>query len=180
MTAGEQNPVSTTKQNRLNLLSYGVLAIILIGGLAPFAPEIAASASRASFTGPDWPMWARLPWVVQLHILAALTALAIGTVILLGPKGRGLHKTLGWIWVLAMTATAVSSLFMTGLNGDFYSYIHLLSGWAVIALPIALFAIRNRNVALHRRFMTGLFVGGLIIAGSLSFLPGRFMFEFLF
>jgi uncharacterized membrane protein len=28
--------------------------------------------------------------------------------------------------------------------------------------------------------MTGIFVGGLIVAGSLSFIPGRFMFEFFF
>ena len=105
--------------------------------------------------------------------------LLIGITILAGPKGRGLHKILGWSWVAAMAATAISSLFLTGLNGDFYSLIHLLSGWMLIALPMGVAAIRRGNVMAHRRAMTGMFVGGLLIAGSLSFLPGRFMFAFL-
>jgi uncharacterized membrane protein len=43
---------------------------------------------------------------------------------------------------------------------------------------MAIFAIRNRKVDAHRRAMTGMFVGGLLVAGALTFLPGRFMFEF--
>ncbi len=155
-------------------------ALVLAVALAPFLPQIAARAASASFDGPDWALWAQLPWVVQLHIIAALAALAIGTVILLRPKGRGLHKVLGWSWVAAMGVTALSSLFITGLNGDFYSLIHILSGWTIVALPMAVFAIRNRKVEAHRRAMTGMFVGGLVIAGALTFIPGRFMFEFLF
>jgi uncharacterized membrane protein len=79
-----------------------------------------------------------------------------------------------------MGATAVSSLFITSLNGGVYSLVHLLSGWTIVALPMAIFAIRNRKVEAHRRAMTGMFVGGLLVAGALAFLPGRFMFEFLF
>jgi uncharacterized membrane protein len=101
-------------------------------------------------------------------------------VILFRPKGRGLHKALGWSWVIAMGITAVSSLFITGLNGDFYSLVHLLSGWTIIGLPMAIYAIRNRKVETHRRAMTGMFVGGLIIAGALTFIPGRLMFETFF
>jgi uncharacterized membrane protein len=55
-----------------------------------------------------------------------------------------------------------------------------LSGWTIIALPMAVFAIRRRNVMMHRRMMTGLFVGGLLIAGALAFIPGRLMFETFF
>jgi uncharacterized membrane protein len=45
---------------------------------------------------------------------------------------------------------------------------------------MAIFAIRNRKVETHRRAMTGMFLGGLLIAGALTFIPGRFMFEFFF
>ncbi len=128
---------------------------------------------------PDWALWAALPFTVQLHIVAALTALAIGVVILALPKGVGPHKALGWSWVAAMATTAVSSLFITGLNGNFYSLIHIISGWVIVALPLAIWAIRRRNVNAHRRAMTGMFVGGLLVAGALTFLPGRFMFAFL-
>jgi uncharacterized membrane protein len=119
-------------------------------------------------------------WVVKLHVYAALTALGIGTAILLQRKGSGLHKTLGWAWVLAMGTTAISSLFIMDVNRGFFSFIHLLSGWTIIALPMAIFAIRNRKVDAHRRAMTGMFVGGLLVAGLLSFIPGRVMFEMFF
>lgn len=157
-----------------------LVAGVLLASLAPFLPQIAARAGSVSFDGPNWVLWAELSWVVQLHIIAALSALAIGTVILVRPKGRGLHRVLGWSWVAAMGTTAISSLFITGLNGDFYSFIHLISGWTIVALPMAVFAIRNRKVETHRRAMTGMFVGGILVAGALTFIPGRFMFEFFF
>jgi uncharacterized membrane protein len=161
-------------------LGAGLAAAILIAAVAPIWPQIAARAAAVTFQGPDWALWERLSPVIKIHVLAAIVALAIGTVILMRPKGKGLHKALGWGWVAAMGITAVSSLFITGLNGGFYSLVHLLSGWTVVALPMAIFAIRNRKVETHRRAMTGMFVGGLLVAGALAFLPGRFMFEFLF
>jgi len=115
------------------------------------------------------------PPIIQLHIAAALTALAIGTVLLIGIKGTKVHKTLGWVWVVAMALTALSSLFIRQTNPGSFSLIHLLSGWTIVALPMAIYAVRRRNLRLHRRMMTGLFVGGLIIAGLLTFLPGRLM-----
>ncbi len=139
-----------------------------------------AQTTEISPHAPDWALFAALPLQVKLHIASAITALLVGTVIWLLPKGRGFHKPLGWTWVIAMATTAISSLFITGLNGNSYSFIHLLSGWTIIALPMAIFAIRNRNVAMHRRNMTGIFVGGLLIAGAFTFIPGRFMFEFFF
>ncbi len=115
------------------------------------------------------------PPIIQLHIAGAVVALAIGTVLMVGIKGTKIHKVLGWTWVAAMALTAVSSLFIRQINHGAFSYIHLLSGWTIIALPMAIFAIRRGKVAIHRRAMTGLFVGGLIIAGLLTFLPGRLM-----
>jgi uncharacterized membrane protein len=113
--------------------------------------------------------------IIQLHIAAALTALAIGTVLLIGIKGTRIHKTLGWAWVVAMALTAVSSLFIRQVNHGSFSFIHLLSGWTIVALPMAVYAIKRGKLSTHRRMMTGLFVGGLIIAGLLTFLPGRLM-----
>ncbi|MBC7770067.1 MAG: DUF2306 domain-containing protein [Phycisphaerales bacterium] len=163
----------------LGALSGVVAAAMLLAGLWPMLPQIAARAATVTFDGPDWALWAGLSWVVKLHIYAALTALAIGTAVLLLPKGRGLHKALGWGWVTVMGVTAISSLWITDLNGGMWSFIHLLSGWTLIALPMGIYAARSRKVAKHRKAMTGLFVGGLLIAGGLTFIPGRFMFEFL-
>lgn len=156
----------------------GVIATLCVIGVQ-YGPQMAERLRGLAPHAPDWALWARLPWVLQLHILAAVSALAIGSVILARPKGRGLHKALGWNWVAAMGVTAISSLFITGLNDDFYSLVHILSGWTIVALPMAVYAIRRRRVEAHRRGMTGMFVGGLLVAGAFTFLPGRFMFDFL-
>lgn len=160
----------------------GSVAVILIIATAmwPLLPYIAGRLGEVSLHAPRWELFQRLPIVVQLHVYAALTALLVGSVILFRPKGRGLHKALGWTWVIAMGATAVSSLFITGLNGGVYSFVHLLSGWTIIALPMAIHAIRNRKVDAHRQAMTGMFVGGLLVAGALTFIPSRVMFEMFF
>lgn len=166
-----------TVGRRISWIAWALVAVILVVALGPALvgggiPGIAPHA-------PDWALWIALPLKIKIHILAALTALGIGTIILFRKKGTGFHKTLGWAWVIAMGTTAVSSLFITGVNGNAYSFIHLLSGWTIIGLPMAIYAIRNRKVDAHKRAMTGMFVGGLLIAGALTFLPGRFMFEFL-
>jgi len=158
-----------------------VIAVLIVS-LAPFAPHFLEAAGRAQVRadGPDWTLWFRQPFKIQVHVYAALTAFAIGAVILFRRKGGGMHRTLGWAWVVAMAVTATSSLFITGINGDAYSFIHLLTGWTLIALPMGIFAIRNRRVMAHRAAMTGMFVGGLVIAGALTFLPGRLMWRIFF
>ena len=161
-------------------LLNAVVAAILMAALWPALPYMAGRLSGVGLHAPRWDLWQGVPLMVHLHVYAAVTALLIGTVILFRPKGRGLHKTLGWTWVIAMGVTAVSSLFITGLNGDAWSFVHLLSGWTIIGLPMAIYAIRNRKVDAHRRAMTGMFVGGLLVAGALTFIPGRIMFETFF
>lgn len=117
---------------------------------------------------------------VKVHVTAALAAFTLGLAMFALPKGKGLHKPMGWVWVVLMVMTATSSFFITGLMGRYYSPIHLLSGWTLIALPLAIFAIRRRNVARHRMGMEGLFMGGLLIAGLFTFLPGRIMWNVFF
>ena len=121
-----------------------------------------------------------IPVVLQIHIASALAAFIVGLWILAGPKGSGMHKKLGWIWVVAMASTAVSSFFLTGLNGKSFSWIHGLSAWTVIGLPVGIYAIRNRDVKKHAKSMTGMFLGGMVVAGLFTFLPGRFMWSLFF
>ena len=174
-----------TDVGRPNLIGWGIrLAVVAILSLAlwPIAPQISAYAQRVGFHPhlPDMSRIMSLPPQLKLHIVAAISAFVIGAIILLRPKGSGFHKTLGRAWVIAMAAAAISSFFITGLNGNNLSFIHLISGWTVVALPMALFAIRTKRVQMHRRMMTGLFVGGLLFAGVLTFIPGRLMYQLFF
>lgn len=163
-----------------------LLLFVVIGlGAAtalPVAPALWRAAQAGQFQphAPDWPLFFQQPLAVQIHVVTAIAALAIGTAVWLLPKGRGPHKALGWSWVVLMMITALASLFITGLNGGFYSLIHLLSGWVIVALPMAIYAIRRRNVRAHRRHMAAVFVAGLVVAGAFTFIPGRFMFQLFF
>ena len=120
------------------------------------------------------------PIMVQIHVTAALATFFIGLILLCAPKGFRLHKTLGWAWVSTMTVTAGSSFFLTGLMGSSYSPIHALSAWTMLGLPFGIAAVRRRKIAQHRKTMTGMFVGGMLIAGLFSFLPGRLMWSLFF
>lgn len=120
------------------------------------------------------------PLMVQVHVAAAFATFAIGVFLLSARKGFRLHKTVGWMWVVAMATTAGSSFFLTGLMGSAYSPIHALSAWVMLGLPFGIAAIRRKDLALHRRRMTGMFVGGMVIAGLFSFLPGRLMWNMFF
>ncbi|MFN7108620.1 MAG: DUF2306 domain-containing protein [Brevundimonas sp.] len=171
---------------RLSRLLPSVLALALL--IVPLVAYLAVDDGRLARMGftphaPDWRLLLTSPPAIQIHVAAALTALAIGIVLLIGVKGNRLHRVLGWTWVLAMATTAVSSFFIHRLNpggpGGF-SLIHLLSGWTVIALPMAVHAARRHRIADHRRAMTGMFVGGLIVAGAFTFLPGRLMWAIFF
>lgn len=168
---------------RLARLAPSLVALMLLG--VPIVGYLAAGDGRLARLGfslhaPRWDLLLTSPTAIQLHVAAALIALAIGVVLLIGIKGNGLHRTLGWIWVLAMATTAISSFFIHRINPGGLSLIHLLSGWTVIGLPMAVHAARRHRVAAHRRAMTGMFVGGLIVAGLLTFLPGRLMWAVFF
>jgi len=153
-----------------------LLRLAAVAGGASLALAAASTVAHA----PDWALLARQPWVIQLHIAAALAALLLGTVQLVGIKGTGVHRLIGWSWVVAMFTVAVSSLFIRQINPGSFSLIHLLSGWTLIALPMALFAVRRGRIASHARGMTWTFIGGLIVAGAFTFLPGRLMWAVFF
>lgn len=159
-----------------------VAAILGFGVFRGYAIQLARdpSALMGRIHAPDFSLLAEAPVTIQIHVAGALTALLIGTVLLLGVKGNTLHRTLGWTWVIAMATTAVSSLFIRQINPGGFSLIHLLSGWTIIALPMAVYAARKHKVVQHRRAMTGMFVGGLLVAGGLTFLPGRLMWRMFF
>jgi uncharacterized membrane protein len=118
--------------------------------------------------------------VLKVHVAGALSAFGIGTALMMGVKGRGLHKRLGYAWIVAMAVTAISSFFLTGLNGNQFSWIHGLSAWTIIGLPMGLAAARRKDIAAHRKQMTGMFTGGMLVAGLFTFLPGRMMWSIFF
>ncbi len=123
------------------------------------------------------------PLVIQIHVFGAITAFLLGAVQFAAPKGTLPHKTLGAVWLLLMTTIAVSSIFIRpslfpGLPiTQWFSFIHIftvLTIWGVV--QGSYFLLRGGpGLKNHRQSFTGIFVGGLVIAGAFAFLPGRIM-----
>lgn len=117
---------------------------------------------------------------VAIHLAAVLPALLVGAVQLATPKGTPAHRRLGWLWVAAMAAGAISSFWILGFNkAGGLSVIHLLSAWTLISLALAIWFIRRGNVRAHQGFMIGTFVG-LAGAGLGALAPGRTLYLFFF
>jgi uncharacterized membrane protein len=114
--------------------------------------------------------------VIQIHAFAAMAGFVLGLVQFAAPKGTIPHRTIGWIWVALMTAVAVSAFFIHEIRmwGP-WSPIHLLAIFTLVSLPGAVLHARRHRVPNHRWAMISIFVGGLVIAGAFTFLPGRIM-----
>ncbi|MFK7902057.1 MAG: DUF2306 domain-containing protein [Nitratireductor sp.] len=113
---------------------------------------------------------------VQLHILFAVVSFFVGALVLWRRKGGSAHKKWGKFWVFAMVGTALTSFFINEIRlvGPF-SPIHLISAFTLYSLYLAVMQARNRQIKLHERSMKATYIGGMVIAGGLAFMPGRLM-----
>lgn len=121
------------------------------------------------------------PLAVQIHALAAISALVLGAVVLFRRKGTPLHKAMGRVWVVLMLIAAGSSIFINEIRliGPF-SPIHIFSVMTFIGVAQGIREIRRGNVRAHRAAMQGLYFFALILAGAFTLLPGRRMHDVLF
>jgi len=125
------------------------------------------------------------PVAVRVHVLTVLPAFLIGTYqIFLSRKGAPFHRGLGYVYLTLMTTTSIAALFVHSLmpSGPFFGFspIHLFVPLTLFGVVGALRGAWTHNVPLHRSSMIGVYVGGLLIAGSLTLLPGRLMYKAIF
>ena len=122
--------------------------------------------------------------LVYVHLATIIPAFMIRTYLLARRKGTPMHRMLGRIYMLLMLSTAVITLLMPALVGprflNHFGFIHLLSVLVVVTVPVAWLAIRNGQRITHQISMISLYVGGLLIAGSFTLMPGRLMHQWLF
>jgi uncharacterized membrane protein len=117
---------------------------------------------------------------VVAHLSTVLLALPLGVSQLVLPKGTFRHKTVGWIWVVLMTATALVSFAIHGINPHGLSWIHIFSVVTLLGTPQIVFYARTGRVEAHRGAVLGLMLGGLVIAGVFTFVPGRALGQLVF
>jgi uncharacterized membrane protein len=122
--------------------------------------------------------------LAYLHLATVVPAFAIGAFQLLRRKGTPSHKLLGKVYMLLMLATGFITLAMPAQVGprflNHFGVIHIFSFLALFSVPTAYFAARHGNIRAHRAAMVSLYIGGILIAGTLAFFPGRMLHKWLF
>ena len=128
------------------------------------------------------------PWVIQVHAFGAMSAFVLGVVQFAAPKGTLPHKAIGIVWIALMSAIAISSIFirpalMPGTPFlQWFSPIHIFTIMTIYSVVQGTYFLWRGGQGLkrHKAPFIGMFIGGLIIAGGLAFLPGRIMHQVAF
>lgn len=125
------------------------------------------------------------PLAVQIHVATVVPAFIIGTwLIFFSRKGGRVHRAWGFLYLSLITVTAITTLFVHALspNSPYFglSPLHLLVPLTLYGVVGALLGAWTHNIKRHKRAMLGVYIGGMLIAGTLTFLPGRIMHQVFF
>jgi uncharacterized membrane protein len=177
--------VSTIPSTRQMALRTALVSLALVAGsMLVLGPRvwagIAAAFGASHLHAPRLDLIGEASPVIQIHLATVLAAFAVATVQMAAPKGTAQHRILGWTLVSLFLVTAVDSLFIRNPQGGPFNPFQIFSAWTLIGIPLAVFSARRGWIALHARLMTGFYVGALIIAGALTFLPGRLLWRVFF
>ncbi|SLN38873.1 DUF2306 domain-containing protein [Pseudooctadecabacter jejudonensis] len=114
------------------------------------------------------------PVHIQIHAASALVALVLGPVALYGQRRAGLHKTVGYVWVLAMASVSLSAFFIHSFAviGPF-SPLHGFAVVTLVSLWLGIGHARRGDITAHRAVFGNLYRFGLVLAGLANFMPGR-------
>ncbi|HKY54673.1 MAG TPA: DUF2306 domain-containing protein [Anaerolineales bacterium] len=122
--------------------------------------------------------------LAYLHLATVVPAFVIGAFQLSRRKGTPSHKLLGKVYMVLILATGLITLAMPAAVGPrffgHFGFIHAFSFLTLYSVPAAFLAARRGDIRAHRANMIGLYIGGILIAGSFAFAPGRLLHEWLF
>ncbi len=147
---------------------------LLAAGAALLAVAVMIAVAKGVSQG------ALVPASVWWHVGTIYIALLLTPVMMLRRRGDRLHRTLGYVWVVAMFATAAISFDIRGINRGEFSLIHILSAYTLLQAPLIVWRARQHNHAVHRRSVRLMALGALLIAGFFTFPFNRLMGMWLF
>lgn len=122
--------------------------------------------------------------LAYIHLATVLLASFLGALLLFKKKGTASHRLIGKYYMMLMLTTAVVALFMPAKVGPaflgHFGFIHLFCVLVLYAVPNAYFAASKGELAKHKYNMIGVYVGGILIAGAFTLMPGRLLHKWLF
>ena len=122
--------------------------------------------------------------LAYVHLATVVPCFLMGAWLLVRRKGTPLHRRLGRVYAGLILVTAVVALVMPAEVGPrilgHFGFLHLFSVLVLAGVPYAVYNIRRGNVDGHRYPMVGVYIGGILIAGTFAFMPGRLIYGWLF
>src|SRR5215469_1447734 len=113
------------------------------------------------------------PLAVQIHVATVVPAFFIGTWQIFFSKGAPYHRAMGYLYLGLMTITAIAALFVHQVMPKSFFFgmspIHLFVPLTLFGVVGALRGAWTHNIAQHRGSMLGVYIGGILIAGTLAF-----------
>ena len=124
-------------------------------------------------------------WPIRLHFVTVVPAFVLGTWLLfVSRKGSPRHRLVGKIYLTLMLSTAAIATFIPSFSGFSVALGPLRLGLIHLFVPLTFWgawrtsrALARGDIDAHRDSMRGLYLGGLVIAGLLTFGPGRLMYR---
>lgn len=159
---GTQSPLRVTAFDRLLAAGAMAMALVLVAAVVRGRSE-----------------WGSIPAVVWFHLATIAIAMVLTPAMLLRRRGDRLHRSMGWVWAIAMLLTAIDSMFIRLINRGGFSFIHLLSIWTIIQVPVIILAARRHDAARHKSAVRGMVFGALLLAGFFTLPFGRLLGRWL-
>lgn len=103
-----------------------------------------------------------LSWTLAMiiHAVVATAAITLGGFNLARMKrGDQLHKAVGRTWAILMLVTSFSAFFIGGYDSFLSIALHALAAWTIISIISGVYFARKGNIAAHKGFMVGSYLG---------------------
>ena len=121
------------------------------------------------------------PVYLQLHAATALIALCLGPVVLYRKRRDIWHKVIGYVWMLGMVVTAITSFWIREIMAiESMSPVHVFAFLNLGTVVFAIWAVRRGNIIAHKQALSNLYYFGIWGNFIVNFMPNRTIPKMLF
>ena len=121
------------------------------------------------------------PFYLQLHAATALIALVLGPIVLYRKSRDIWHKVIGYVWMLGMVTTAITSFWIREIMADgSMSPVHIFALMNLGTVVYSIASIRRGNIVAHKRSLNNLYYYGAWGPFIVNFMPNRTIPTMLF
>lgn len=176
-SAPSVRPHILSKEDIRRLIGFAFTILIIVPACAWFLGGSEKWQDTSWTPGLNFAAFTAAPVATQLHAVFIVLMVLTGWLMLALPKGDRRHKTLGWIWVSAMTLMGLTSMLVP--HGDSWVAAYAGGSSALVLMAYGIYKVKRRRLRDHARTMVMLMIA-LVVMCLLAVVPGRLLHEVFF